>query len=167
MNAFQNHNYALVAAVASFAAMMMTVTVVSSVVETESVWSSAQDLSNQSAVETETVASENSALPMNAFQNHKLAVLSSAATFALMTTAAHLMSSVVEMDSVQSLAQDLSHQSAFKTAIVASENSAVASSMNAFQNHNFALVAAVATFALMMMTVTVTVVSSVVETQSV
>ena len=37
VNAFQNHNYALVAAVATLAVMMMTVTGLSSVVETESV----------------------------------------------------------------------------------------------------------------------------------
>ena len=109
------------------------------------------------------MASENSALPMNAFQNHKLAVLSSAATFALMTTAAHLMSSVVEMDSVQSSAWALSTQSALWTTIAASENSALR--MNAFQNHNYALVATVATLAVMMMTVTV--VSSVVDSESV
>ena len=46
------------------------------------------------------MASENSALPMNAFQNHKYAVVAAVATFAALTIAAHLMSSVVETESV-------------------------------------------------------------------
>ena len=52
------------------------------------------------AVETGTAASDHSALTVNAFQNHNYALVAAVASFAALTIAAHLMSSVVETESV-------------------------------------------------------------------
>ena len=118
--------------------MTMIATVLSSVVETDSVQSSVLDLSNQSAEVTATVVSENSAARTNALHNHNFALLSPVATLALQTETALAVSSVAERESAKNLALDLSNQSAEVTVTVVSENSAVR--INASQNHNFALV---------------------------
>ena len=96
-----------------------------SVVEMESARHLALELSNQSALVTVTVVSENSAVIINASQNHNFAALSSVATLVPLTETATVMSSVVETESARSSALELSHHSALTPVTVAMMSSAI------------------------------------------
>ena len=104
MNASQNHRpvpQALpVERVATFALLMKTALLVSSVEDSESVSSPMESL-NQNALRTVTAASENSVVTMSASQNHSF-VGQFVVTLALLTTTATLVNSVIEKESVSS-----------------------------------------------------------------
>ena len=84
--------------VVTLALLMETALLVSSVEDTESV-SSPMESSNQNVLRTVTAASENSAVTMNASQNHSF-VGQFVVTLALLTTTATLVNSVIEKESV-------------------------------------------------------------------
>ena len=106
------------------AATIASASPANSVIEMDSVQSSALELSNQSALVTVTVVSENSAVIINASQNHSSAA-ESVATYALLTETATAVSSVLLMESARHLALELSNLNALMTLNVAVQVSAM------------------------------------------